>query len=32
MTAFLDTLWFLFINAVLPLGVPVLIAFAFGKY
>lgn len=32
MTAFIDFLWFILINAVLPLGVPVLIAYAFGKY
>jgi hypothetical protein len=31
MTAIIDFFWFIFINAVLPLGVPVLVAMAFGR-
>jgi hypothetical protein len=31
MTAIIDFFWFIFINAVLPLGVPVLVIMALGR-
>jgi hypothetical protein len=31
MTSIIDFFWFIFINAVLPLGVPVLVIMALGR-